>query len=618
MNSNKKIRFRILFYLLIIILIVMILRLYFLQVMSGDLYAELATQNVSREKTIPASRGNIYDRNGKLLVKSVPVKAVAVQPHIILNNEEVMEILSDCLNIPYYRIKTKVEKSNVSYIERVIVKQDIDASEMIYIEENSSKLPGVEIIDVYLREYSYGALASHILGYTGEIDEEKLKSEKYEYNYEGGDQIGLAGLEETYESILRGRKGKIVYEVDPLGRPVNILEEVEPIRGSDLYLTIDIDLQRIVEKTLYQAILEVREKKISKTDEYYNVPGGAAVVLDPDNGQILAMASYPTYEPEIFTGGISTENWNYLLDPKNCYPLLNRAVKSFPAGSVVKIVPAYAGLAEGIITESSRFNCAGTWTVLGKDYPKYCWLKSGHGSLNIIGGLRHSCDIYFYNVGYGLYSKYDNAEELLQKYYRIFGFGSLTGSALPDEDAGLVPDREWKSDYFKDQEGYSVWFPGDTVNMSIGQGDLMVTPLQVAQAFSVIANSGIKYRPHLNKEIRSNGDVVFTDSSLEDYEDLELDKNFIETIEEGLVEVIKPGGTGYSAFRDFPTDSIPVAGKTGTAEFFGKQDYAWFASYAPVDDPEYIIAAMLEEGGGGGSNVAPFVKEIYKYLFNVN
>ena len=618
MGLNIKTRFRIIFYLLIIMSVVMILRLYFLQIMSGGLYAELAAQNITREKTIPASRGDIYDRNGKLLVKSIPVKAVAVQPYVILENEEVIEILSDCLGIPYNRIKTKIEKSNVSYIERVIIKQDINAAEMIYIEENSSKLPGVEIIDVYLRQYNYGTLASHLLGYIKEIDEEELKSEEYKYNYEGGDQIGATGVEKTYESILRGRKGKIVYEVDPLGRPVNILEETKPVKGSDLYLTIDIDLQRITEEILYQSILEVKQKKISRTDEYYNVPGGAVVILSPGDGQILALASYPTYNPELFTGGISTENWDYLNDPENYYPLLNRAVRSFPAGSVIKIVPAYAGLAEGIISEKSRLNCAGTWLMLGKDYPKDCWLKSGHGSLDLAGAIKNSCDIYFYNVGYGLFSKYNNTEELLQKYYRIFGFGSLTGSALPDEDAGLVPDKEWKKDYFKDQKEYSVWFPGDTVNMVIGQGDLLATPLQMAQAFSIIVNRGIKYGPHLGKEIRDSEGIIFTDDSAMDYEDLNLNENFIEAIEKGLVEVIKPGGTGYGAFIDFPLDSIPVAGKTGTAEFFGKQDYAWFASYAPVDNPEYVIVAMFEEGGSGGSNVAPLVKKIYKYLFNVD
>jgi penicillin-binding protein 2 len=618
LGSNIKIRFRIVLYLLAMVSIVLMLRLYFLQVMSGGLYAELASENISREKTVAAPRGNIYDRNGKLLVESIPVKAVAVEPHIVLKNEGVMEILSDCLNMSYEDIKKRMEQSNVSYIDRVILKQDIDAATMIYLKENSSKLPGVEVIDLYLRKYNFGFLASHLLGYTGEIDEDRLKSKEYEKDYEGGDQIGLTGLEETYESVLKGEKGKIIYEVDPLERPVNILDESDPSSGNDLYLTIDIDLQRIVEEALYQTILDVRQKKIKGTDEYYNVPGGAVVVLDPRNGQVLAMASYPTYDPEIFVGGISEDDMAALEDPENNSPLVNRAIVSFPPGSAFKIVTAYAGLAEGVITEKSRFTCTGTWLGLGEDFPKYCWLKSGHGSLDIRGAIKNSCDIYFYQVGYGLFMKFNNMEELLQKYARIFGFGSTTGIDLPYEDSGLVPDKEWKKDYFKNQAEYSVWFPGDSVNMAIGQGDLLATPLQMAQAYSILANRGIKYRPYLVKEIRDAQGNLFPDSSIEEYQDLKLNEHLIEIIEDGMVEVVGPGGTAAGVFGDFPLDKIPVAGKTGTAQFEGRQDYAWFASYAPVGNPEYVIVAMLEEAGSGGSNVAPIIERIYRYLFNID
>ncbi|OFW53247.1 MAG: penicillin-binding protein 2 [Actinobacteria bacterium RBG_13_35_12] len=616
MGSNTKIRFKIVLYLLLVVFIVLVLRLYFLQVMSGELYAELASESIAREKTVSAPRGNIYDRNGKLLVKSVPVKAVVVEPYTVSKNEDVIKALSGCLDMSYEEIKEKVEKSNVSYMDRIILKQDIDTATMIYLKENSSKFPGVEVVDVYLREYNFGFLASHLLGYTGEIDEDRLKSEIYANDYEGGDQIGLTGLEETYESVMKGKKGKIIYEVDPLGKPVSILEETGPISGNDLYLTIDIDLQRVVEKILYESILEVRQKKIKDTDEYYKVPGGAVVVLSPKNGQILAMASYPTFNPELFVGGISLDNWDYLNDPENYYPLINRAVMSFPPGSSIKIVPAYAGLAEDIISERGRLNCAGVWLGLGKDFPKSCW--SSHGSLDIRGAIKNSCDIYFYQVGYGLFTKNNNMEELLQKYLRIFGFGSLTGIDLPNEDEGLVPDKEWKKDYFKDQAGYSVWFPGDTVNMTIGQGDLLVTPLQMAQAFSILANRGIEYSPHLIKEIRDSEGNLFPDSSIQEYQDLKLNEYFIEIIEDGLVQVVSQGGTAASVFRDFPLDIIPVAGKTGTAEFYGRQDYAWFASYAPVGNPEYVIVAMLEEAGSGGSNVAPIIEEIYRYLFNID
>lgn len=616
MGSNIRIRFKIVIYLLLMILIVLILRLFFLQVMSGELYAELASESIIREKTITAPRGNIYDRNGKLIVKSVPVNAVAVEPNIVSDNEDVIETLSSCLNMSYKDIEDKINASGLSYyIDRVIIKTGVDTAALIYLEENSSSLPGVEVIDVYLREYNYSFLAAHLLGYTGEIDEDRLKSGEYGDDYEGGDQIGLTGLEEAYESMLKGKKGKTVYEVDPLERPVSVLDETDPISGNDLYLTIDIDLQKVVEEILYNSILDVRLKKDRNTDEYYKVPGGTVVVLDPRSGQILAMASYPTFNPELFIGGISYTDWDYLNDPQNHYPLNNRAVNSFPPGSVIKIATAYAGLAEEIISERTGFNCAGVWYGLGEDFPKSCW--SSHGNLEIRGALKNSCDIFFYQVGYGLFKKFNNAEELLQKYDRIFGFGEATGIDLPYEDEGLVADREWKENYFKDQVEYSVWFPGDTVNMSIGQGDLMVTPLQMTQAFSILANRGLKFKPYLVKEIRDSQDNLFVDNSTAEYQDLNLNEHFLEIIEEGLVQVVSPGGTAAGAFSGFPLDEVPVAGKTGTAEFYGKQDYAWFISYAPVGNPQYVIAAMLEEAGSGGSNVGPIIEEIYRYLFNL-
>ena len=587
--------------------------------MSGEIYAELASESITRERTVAAPRGNIYDRNGKLMVRSVPVAAVAVEPHVVLKHEDVIETLSNYLNISYEDIKGKLEQSNISYLDRAILKKDIDTATIIHLKENSNKLPGVEVIDIYLREYNFGFLASHILGYTGEIDEEKLKGEEYKDGYEGGDQIGLTGLEGMHEHILQGKKGKKVYEVDPLGRAVSILEEVAPTPGNDLYLTIDIDLQKVTEEILYQSILEIRQKKVKDTDEYYRVPGGAVVVLNARNGQVLSMASYPTFDPQLFVCGISLTDWDYLNDPENYYPLNNRAVMSFPPGSAFKLVTAYAGLAENIIGENNRIYCKGIWLGLGEDFPKWCWKKVGHGSLDIRGAIKNSCDYYFYQVGYGLFLKLENIDQLLQKYSRVFGFGEVTGVDLPYEDEGLVADREWKKDYFKDKVEYSVWFPGDTVNMAIGQGDLLGTPLQMAQAYSILVNRGIKYKPYLVKEIRDAEGNLFIDNSTGEYQDLNMDEYFIEIIEDGLIQVVGPGGTAAYSFRDFPLDEIQVAGKTGTSEVYGKQDYAWFASYAPtIGNPEYVIVVMLEEAGSGGSNAAPVAEKIYKYLFNIN
>ena len=615
-DSYTKIRFRIIIYFFLVLVAVLIVRLYFLQVMSGEVYAQQASENLLRSKSVPAPRGNIYDRNGKLLVKSIPVPAVAVDPRVLLKNKNVIETLSEKLSIPYEDIVKKIEKSNISYLERVILKENIDYGTMIYLKENSDILPGVEVIDTFLREYSYGTLAAHILGYIGEIDEEKLKSKKYSSGYEGGDQIGLTGIEEVYEDVLKGIKGKITYEVDPSGKPKSVVQDTPYSAGNDLFLTIDIDLQKAVEEILGTSILARRQVKVPRTDEYYKVPGGAVVVLSAKTGEILSMASYPTYDPSLFTGGISVANWNLLNDPVNEFPLNNRAIMSLPSGSVFKIVTAYGGLNEGIINKNSVLICNGVWEGLGKDFPKWCWNKSGHGGLNIFSAIQYSCDIFFYQVGYGLFLKNQNADELLQKYARIFGFGSETGVDLPFEDKGIVPDKEWKKEYFKNQIANSVWFPGDTVNMSIGQGDVLVTPLQLAQAYSLIANRGLKYAPHLAKEVRDINGNVLIDLSKSKYEDLNLNKDYIEIFEKGM-GLVTTQGTASSTFRDFPLKEIPIAGKTGTAEVVGKQDYGWFASFAPIGNPEYIVVVALEQSGGGSASAAPIAEKIYEYLFNI-
>ncbi len=617
MDSIIKKRLRVVIYLFLALMAIFILRLYFLQVISGSLYAEEASESIIRTRTVLAPRGNIYDKNGKLLVKSIPVLAVAVDPRVLLQHEDVIKILSEKLNIPYKDIVKKLQNSNIPYLDRVILKENIDYGLMIYLKENSNMLPGVEVIDIFSREYSYGSLASHILGYTGEIDEDKLKMKKYSAGYEGGDQIGLTGIEAVYENVLKGVKGEIIYEVDPMGRPVRIIEETNYTAGNDLYLTIDIELQKKVEEILHESVVEIRQNKLPRSDEYYKVTGGAVIVLGAKTGEVLAMASYPTFNPELFVGGIRISDWNYLNNPDNNYPLNNRAMMSFAPGSAFKVIPAYAGLSENIISEYSKINCGGVWYRLGEDFPKWCWKKSGHGSVDIRSGIKNSCDICFYEIGYGLFLKLQNIEELLQKYARIFGFGTKTGIDLPYEDGGLVPDRQWKKEYFKSQVEHSVWFPGDTINMVIGQGYLLTTPLQTAQAYSILANRGVKCTPHVVSEARDESGEISIDLRRNECENLNLNSNFMDIIEDGLCLAVSQG-TALYAFRNFPLDEIPIAGKTGTSEVVGKQDYAWFASYGPAGNPEYVVVVMLEEAGSGGNVAAPVAEKIYRYLFNLN
>jgi len=613
-STNKRLIF--IGYFVIAAAVALILRLYFLQVMSGEVYAEAASQNITRTRSTAAPRGNIYDRNGKLLIESVPTVAVAVDPYAVLKREDVLETLSTRLNISYYDLKNKLEKTKTTYIDRVIIKQDIDNETLIYLKENSQDLPGVEVVNIFLRKYNYGYLASHVLGYTGEIDEEKLKEEKYQADYEGGDQIGLTGVEEEYEDVLRGIKGKIVYEVDPMGRPTDIVEQTDYVPGNDIFLTIDIELQKYVEETLAAQLEAIRKIKVPKKDEYYKGSGGAVVVLDAKTGEVLSMASYPTFDPSVFIGGISNVDWQQLNDPVNNFPLNNRSIMSFPPGSVFKIATAYAGLSEGVINKNSLISCAGTWYGLGTDFPKTCWNKGGHGGLNIFGAIQNSCDIYFYETALRLFLKNNNSGELLQKYAKLLGFGSITGIDLPNESNGIIPDKLWKKEWFKNDRANSIWFPGDTVNMAIGQGDASVTPLQMAYAYMTLADRGVQYTPHLLKEIKDESGENIIDLSENKYNNLELNQEYVNTIESGFNLVTKQG-TASSAFRSFPLNEIPVAGKTGTAEFAGRQDYAWFASYAPIGNPQYVVVVMLEQAGGGGANAAPIAEKIYEYLYHI-
>ncbi|MHB1254207.1 MAG: penicillin-binding transpeptidase domain-containing protein, partial [Candidatus Humimicrobiaceae bacterium] len=395
-----------------------------------------------------------------------------------------------------------------------------------------------------------------------------------------------------------------------------IVEQSDYISGNDIYLTIDIELQKFVEETLATQLETIRQKKVGKTDVNYNAGGGAVVVLDAKTGEVLSMASYPTYDPSIFIGGVSTLDWQQLNDPAKKYPLNNRAIMGFPPGSVFKIATAYAGLNEGVITANSIIFDAGTWYGLGTDFPKTCWNKSGHGGLNILGALQNSCDTYFYEVALRLFLKNKNSDELLQKDSRLLGFGDKTGIDLPNETAGVIPDKAWKKEWFKNDKANSIWFPGDTVNMGIGQGDVIVSPLQLACAYMTLANRGKQYTPHVLMEIKDENGENIIDPNLNKYNDIELNQDYVNLIENGLNLVTKQG-TGSAAFRIFPLDKIPVAGKTGTAEFAGHQDYAWFASYAPTNNPQYVVAVMLEEAGGGGANAAPIAEKIYEYLYHI-
>ena len=339
-----------------------------------------------------------------------------------------------------------------------------------------------------MRVYPGGSLAAHVLGYTGEISETQLASGALP-DAKIGDIVGKSGVEASYDKVLQGEKGFRRFEVDNQGRVRSVLDEGAPRAGKDIKLTIDRDVQKVTEKALADAIAEAHRQGFTKAK------GGAAVVLDVKTGAVVAMASAPTYDPSIFLGGIKQDTWDALNAKSSEYPLNDRAIQAaYPPASTFKAVVAMAGLQTGLVTPGTVFNCSGFWTGLGRQWGKWCWLHSGHGNLSLVSAIEQSCDGYFYNVGKRFYQA---PGEKLQVFARTLGLGSKLGIDLAGEVAGRVTDAAWKKAYNQNYPEYQQWLPGDTVNMSIGQGDLLVTPLQLASAYAALGNGGIVVRPHV-------------------------------------------------------------------------------------------------------------------------
>ncbi|MBI4733956.1 MAG: hypothetical protein HY779_03950 [Rubrobacteridae bacterium] len=361
----------------------------------------------------------------------------------------------------------------------------------------------------------------------------------------------------------------------------------------------------MADESLAEAIDRARQH------DYPNACAGAIVVMDPKNGQVLAMASYPTYNPELFIGGISNNDWRNLIDKKNNFPLNNRALMAYPPGSTFKPVTLIGGLEDKLVKFSDTFDCGGRWYGLGKKWARYCWDHSGHGGIGLLRGMAESCDTVFYNIGHRFYK---DSKERLQYWARACGIGAQTGVDLSMEAKGRVPDKEWKKDFNRNNPDYQKWYPGDTVNIAIGQGDLLATPLQLASLYGAIANGGIMYRPHLGKAIISWDGNIKREFKLkpEDKKRLPISADVMRFTQTSLERVTQSGGTAAGAFTGFKEQ---VAGKTGTAQVKGKDDFAWFIGYAPVKEPRYVVVVMVEQGGHGGSIAAPAVRKILAAAF---
>ena len=600
---------------------IIIFRLWFLQILSGQQYVAQANDNRLRTITVLAPRGTIVDRTGAVMVDNRPGLAVGIRPMDVpagqlgrlmrrlalvlkMKPVEVRQAIVRHVGVPWGRVR---DGAGLQY-DFVTVKEDTPKRVVAYLLEHKQQYPGVEVRQNYLRDYPMGDLAAHYLGYLGEIDAKELKQPKFR-GYQPGDVIGKSGVEYTYDRWLRGVDGARRVEVDAAGHPKDVVAGgTLPTPGDTLQLSVDAKVQRAAENAVQYGI------NVAHANQEYRADGGAAVVLDAKTGEVVASASYPAYNPDWFVGGLSVKHAKRLYRDKST-PLLNRVTQGlYPMGSTFKVVDSVAGLEEGVISPGTVYNCPGTYTppnTLDKAV-WHCWsYPVGHGNVDLTQALVESCDVYFYNVGYDFYLRKGTE---LEDWAKRLGLGHLTGIDIPGEYAGLVPTPAWLKATGKTAID-KIWKPGNSINLAIGQGNLLATPLQAAVAYAAIANGGSVVTPHLGAKILDPSGKLVQRLPYPRPRKLPVSGQTIAVIQNALrLAASSPVGTSSTVFGNYP---VPVAGKTGTAQVFGQADYAWYCSYAPANDPKYVVVVMIQQGGHGGTSAAPAARMIYDALFHV-
>ncbi|MGI6221762.1 MAG: penicillin-binding protein 2 [Coriobacteriales bacterium] len=585
------------------------IKVWSLQILGGKSYSEQAENNMTATASVAAKRGRILDRNGNVLVTN-RASLTVVGDSTVIDNRRVTQRLSLVLGIPRQAVRARlIDESTGAQSDRTIA-NDVSMRAVSYIAENPTVFPGVSVETRYIRQYPNGSLAAHLLGYAGTISEEELANNPDGMNYESGDVVGKAGAEAAFESVLQGTKGTRTYKVNSDGIPIAVMGEVDPDSGNDVMLTIDAEVQNIAENALQEAFAKAID------GGHYKASRGAIIAMDVNTGAIIAMASAPTYDPNEFIGGISADVWDKLNSKNSGYPMTNRAIAGqYPAASTFKAFTGLAGLTDGLIDDKIEFDCQGTWTGMGEDYPKKCWDLSGHGKLDIYEAIANSCDVYFYEVASRYWDIRKERPEALQDYLKSWGFGSTHGIEIAGELEGRIPNEAWKKEYFWETPEDAQWVPGDLANMVIGQGDILVTPLQILTAYAGIATGKIP-KPHVLFEVLSkDGQVVIPEKVENSKFSPEFSDKDLKTIQKALRQVVTDGGA-TSIFVDYP---VEVAAKSGTGETGSdlRDDYAWFCGYGPIDKPQYACVCVVEEGGGGTATAGPAVRRVLSKLFGL-
>jgi len=560
----------------------------YLQIVQGDYYRSVAEENRFRIEYLPAERGVIVDRNNKTLVENIPAFTLTMTinklPKETLARENIFNQVIDLVGLQRADIDLLLQEYFDVPDEEIVVKKDLAYEQALLVMSEEKSLSGFAIQFGTKRRYNTTAVSlSHVLGYTGKISSEEFIALK-NFGYRRVDEIGKVGVEKSWEQILRGQVGKKLIEVDAAGNQKTVFSEEPPVKGATVKLTIDAELQIVAETALQDEMATINKKK------------GVVIVTNPQNGEILALVSLPSFNSNLFAGGIDKDSYQNLIEDVN-QPLFSRAISGeFPAGSTFKPYVATAALTEGIISSATSFLSTGGVRIGEWFFPD--WKFGGHGVTDVRKALAESVNTFFYIIGGGFDTFTGLGVERIVAYAAQFGFGTPTGIDLPSEADGFLPSKEWK-----EQTKGERWYVGDTYHLAIGQGDLLVTPIQMAASLNTVANGGTKYVPHVVLSVDSQN-VSVEEAPLSDQI-----KKVLPTVREGMRQAVTSGSA-----RRLNTLPIAAAGKTGTAQVAGfEETSAWFTGFAPYNNPEIAVTVLIEQGGEGSSTAVPIAEKIFQW-----
>jgi penicillin-binding protein 2 len=563
----------------------LLLRLWYLQILEGDRFFALSTSNRLRVRPVEAPRGFILDRHGEILVENRPTFDLYATPEDVVNPDEVAATLAEILGAPVAEMQARMAEGRDRPYQPLLIRKDLDEQRMVAVEERRLDLPGISLRIRPTRAYPSGGMAANLLGYVSEVNQAQLQREEFQ-DFRPGENLGQAGVERRFDAFIRGIDGGEQIEVDARGRALRLVSRLEPRSGSNIYLTIDKRIQEAAEAAF------VGKK-------------GTVVAMNPTTGELLAMVSRPSYDPNMFAQRLTAEEWQSIADD-DTHPLQNRAFQAqYPPGSVFKLIVAIAGLESGALTPETKFGCPGYFYLGNVKFDD--WKKGGHGTLDLRSAIVNSCNVYFYQAGLKV------GIEEITRVARAFGLGDPPGLGLGDEATGSLPNPQPR------RRGQPGWSAGNTVVTSIGQGLVVTSPMQLLSMVSAIANGGTIYRPFVVKRIAALSGEVLDEYEPEPLHHLSIKPETLAFIRQAMLGVVNEG-TGARA----KVPGIPIGGKTGTAQVVRKgegkghaelKDHGWFVSFAPVDNPQIAVVVLVENGGFGGLVAAPVAKAVYEAAF---